>query len=161
MVNPLVLAAITTIFVWLICRFTWTYNQLLATKSANMLLNAAGPAPADLKMLLFTAPGSVANTDVVGTLTELTAGAATGYARQTITGASWVVGAPVAGVVTAVGPAVTFTFTASTSPTVVGAAIVDNAGTVLLFDAILDTAFTIPPGGGSITITPTVQFKTC
>ena len=141
--------------------FVLVYNNSLATLSAKLVTNSGTPTPGSLIFALFTAPGSVANTDTLGGMTELTALQATGYARQTVAGTAWTLSSPSGGVVTATGPAVTFTFTASTSPTIVGAMVLDPTGTILLWDGILDTAFAVPVGGGSLTLNPVLTFKTC
>lgn len=157
----ILLLAFFAVWVGVMTAFTLVYNNSLATYSAKLLTNNSTPTPGSLIVGLFTAPATVANTDTLGGITELTALQATGYARITVAGSAWTLSSPSGGVVTATAPALTWTFTASTSPVIKGAMILDPSGTILLWDGILDTAFTVPVAGGTLTLNPVLTFETC
>src|SRR5215472_4404886 len=81
-----------------------------------------------------------------------------GYAQITLTGASWSTPSYSAGVTSTVYPNVTFTFTGG-GQTIYGVLLFDTAGGID-YTGLLDTPFTVPGPGGSLTITNlTIQDK--
>jgi len=104
-------------------------------------------AQGDLKLKLFTNDYTPVEGTVVGNFTECTA---TGYAAKTLTGASWTI-ATVANVTTASYAAQTFTM--SSAANCYGYYVTNSAGTSVLFAEKFPSVFTIPSGGGSVTVT--------
>lgn len=107
-------------------------------------------APTNVKLHLYTNDKTPAEADVVGNYTACTA---TGYALKTLTGSSWTV-ATTDGTTTATYAEQTFTLT--TSATVYGYYVTDNAGTGLLWAERFTTApYNVP--SGSISVTPSIS----
>lgn len=125
---------------------------------AKMLKVALGvDAQEDLLLKLFTNNVTPAEADTAVTYTELTAGAAPGYAAKTLTKTSWVVTAG-AGVTTAGAAKADYaqqTFTLTGGPaTVYGYFVVGATSGILYWAESFGSAFNIPAGGGTINVTP-------
>ncbi len=118
--------------------------------AANYYVNKA--APENLIAKLFSNNMTPAETDVVGALTECTG---SGYASKTLTGASWTTtsGAPTS---TAYAAQV---WTLSGALTAYGYYFVRATGGELMgHERFSDGPDTTPAGGGTMTVTPTLQF---
>lgn len=120
------------------------------TEMLKRILNAA--TPDNVKLHLYKNNVTPSETDTVSTYTE---DDGTGYAAISLTGSNW-------DTTTTAGTASyaqqTFTYTAGT--TVYGYYVTDNAGTTLLWAELFsDGPYTIPSGGGTIKITPTISLE--
>lgn len=102
------------------------------------------------KLKLYINNYSPVEGSAVGNFTESTA---SGYSTKTLTGSSWSI-STTSNVTTASYAAQTFTYTAA--ETVYGYYVVNNAGTIVLWAEKFSSAFVIPSGGGSISVTPTL-----
>jgi hypothetical protein len=130
---------------------TWTYDGL-----ANVLDGVSNQGlGTNLRLRLYTNNHAVVVGDVWAALTEC---ALAGYAFALTVPANWTIttAAPV-GYSVATYPAVTFTFNAyAGGVTIFGFAITTTAN-LLLVGGLLDTAFVVPAGGGSLTINLTLN----
>jgi hypothetical protein len=79
-----------------------------------------------------------------------------GYAAVTLAPGSWT-GSSAAGVATYNYIAVTFTFSAYAGGTTIWGAYLTNGVPDVMLASLLDTAFTVPAAGGSVTITMTAN----
>ena len=105
-------------------------------------------ASADVKLCLFTNDYTPVEGSVYASFTEAVAA---GYARITLTGASWTI-ATDTGVTTATYAQQTFTLTAAS--TNYGYFVINNAGDKVLWaERFSDAPHTIPSGGGTEKIT--------
>ena len=104
-------------------------------------------APTDLVLHLYVNNHTPAVTDTTAAYTECSA---LGYASVGLTNANWT-GTVAGGVADYTYPAITFTFTSGLGQTVYGIYITDAPGDVVLA-GLLDTAFPIPIGGGSLVV---------
>ena len=112
-------------------------------------------APDNVKLKLFINNVTPAEDDVVGTYTEATGA---GYAAKTLTGGSWTVETDT-GVTTAEYAEQEFVFTGAQA-NVYGYYVTDSAGTGLLWaERFTDGPYSIPAGGGSITVTPKIVLE--
>jgi hypothetical protein len=102
------------------------------------------------KLKLYTNNYTPVEGSVVGGFTEATA---SGYSAKTLTGTSWTIGTA-SNVTTATYSAQTFTF--STAATCYGYYVTNSGGSICLWAEKFASAYAIPSGGGSITITPTI-----
>jgi len=115
-------------------------------QALSYLVNKASPN--DLKLHLFTNNLTPAEADVVGDYTEC---GVSGYAAITLTGANWTVSTDGSNNSTATYAQQTFSF--STSTACYGYYVTDNTGAVLMWSEAFPSLFSIPAGGGSISIT--------
>lgn len=123
------------------------------SKGEFMLLQyMMGVASVDAKVLkLFSNDVTPVDTSVVGDLTEVSTG--TGYAAITLVSANWTT-TQASGVTTAVYSERTFTFT--TAATSYGYFVTDTSGNLLWLERFTGAPFSIPSGGGTISISPRV-----
>ena len=112
----------------------------------QLALNKASPA--NVKLHLYKTNVTPGKSDTVSTYTECDTGA--GYAAVSLTGSSWTV-ATANGTTTASYAAQTFTFTSGQS--VYGYYVTDSTSTTVLWSEAFPSVFTIPSGGGSVTVT--------
>lgn len=133
---------------------TLTPTNAWLDRLLQMRLNKGGSL-GNLTLKLYVNNHTPVVTDTAAAYTECTA---TGYAAVTLTGASWT-GSTTGGVADYTYPAVTFTFTAGLGQTIFGAYLVDQAGNVEA--GLLDTAFAIPAGGGTVTINLEEKQQAC
>lgn len=120
---------------------------------ANEILTRAlnKGATGDVKLKLFTNNLTVGDGNVVGDVTESTG---TGYAAETLAGASWTITGDQASYAQ-----VTFTYTGAEA-NVYGYYITNSAGTILLWvEKFTDGPYSIPAGGGTIKVTPTITLE--
>jgi hypothetical protein len=90
------------------------------------------------------------------TLSNYTEASATGYASISLTGSSWTI-ATTSGTTSAVYAVQTFTTTAAM--TAYGYYITNNASTqILAAERFTDGPYTLPVTGGTIDVTPTINF---
>jgi hypothetical protein len=125
-------------------------------RMAQMVLNKGGVL-GNITLKLYKNNHAPLVTDTPAAFTEPTAA---GYASVALAGASWT-GSTAAGLSDYTYPATVFTFTNNGGgETIFGCFFVDTAGN-LLMAGLLDTAFVIPVGGGTVTINPEWQNKQC
>ncbi len=109
-------------------------------------------APSDVKMRLFVNDITPSESDLLGTYTEAIDVA---YSNVTLTGVSWTV-STAAGVTTGTFAQQEFSFSSSAS--VFGYFVTDNAGANLLWSERFDAApFSLPSGGGTIAVDPAIE----
>lgn len=118
-----------------------------------------GQAPAYTpKGRLFTNNHTPVAADVLATFTACVL---TGYADATMTASGWT-GSSSGGVATYSFPSITFNFAAyGGGTTIYGFIAYDNAGGKALWGFLLDTAYVVPVGGGSLTVALTFQDHAC
>lgn len=125
----------------------------IATK--NLLGQAIAITP---KLRLFTNNVQPTAADTLATYIQCILG---GYADAVITPANWV-GSSAGGVATYTYPNITFTFNAyAGGVTIYGGVYYDNTSGKGLFSFLLDTAYAVPAGGGTLTVAMTFQDHKC
>jgi hypothetical protein len=134
-----------------VATLNWTYNGLAEIWE----LFAAGGVISDLLLRLYVNNHQVLVTDLWSALTECTLA---GYDAATLIPSDWSIttGTPT-GYAVAAYPAVDFVFDAYAGGVTVYGAAVTTESNVLLFGGLLDTPFAVPPGGGTLTLTPTLS----
>jgi hypothetical protein len=128
---------------------TWVYQGL--DNICEYLTNNLAPGNGTFR--LYTNNHAVAIGDDKTALTECVL---VGYAAVPFVAANWSVPAGVGLSATAY-PAVTWTFAAYAGGTTIQGCYVLDAAGLLIFGGLLDTPFPVPPGGGSLTLTLTIQ----
>lgn len=128
------------------------FSNLGDTLALGNLINKT--ANGNLHLHLNTNNYAPVKTSTVSNFTESTA---TGYSLATLTGASWVIATDGSNNTVATYPEVTFTYTAAES--VYGYYVTDAADTTLVYAEQFGAVANVPSGGGSIKVTPTVQFN--
>lgn len=126
---------------------TLTWLKAGLSRKLGLITNKAG-AVENLKLGLYVNNHAPDPNDTTANYTECTLA---GYAQITLTGANWSTpsySAPTES--TVYSPDNTFTFTAG-SVTIYGALLFNQAGDVIAA-GLLDTAFAVPSGGGTVTI---------
>lgn len=115
------------------------------------LVNLA--APTNLVLHLYNNDPTISASTVIGNLSEV--GAGIGYVAITLVGTAWTTTTP-ASLGTAVYSEVTFSFT--TTQSVYGYYVTStNASTLLWLERFSGAPFTLPAGGGTISISPRVS----
>lgn len=117
------------------------------------MLNAA--TPDNVKYHLYTNNKTPAEADVLSQFTS--SASATGYnGPLTLTGSSWTLGTS-SGTTTATYATITFSYT--TTETVYGYYVTNNAATSLLWAEVFNSGspFQIPVGGGTVNVTPKIS----
>lgn len=109
-------------------------------------------APVDVVLRLYSNNRVPAEGDTVGDYTETTV---SGYSAATLTGSSWSI-ATVSGVTTATYAAQTFTFTAAAA---IYGYLVTSAGALFWSERFQAAPITLPAGGGTIVVTPTISLE--
>ncbi|MHB8735440.1 MAG: hypothetical protein ACYC6M_09085 [Terriglobales bacterium] len=133
-------------------------NNAAIDRLARWILGLAGAAPA-LELRLFQTPVVVTNQTVESQLSEVTA---PGYAPVGLVAANWS-GSTTGGIAVYNYPVIQITFTGQGVPaqTVYGHWIRDTLTAQLLWAQTWVTPYAIPPGGGSVFLTPTWQDQQC
>lgn len=120
-------------------------------------LNKGGVTLGDLVMALYKNNHAPVVTDNVAQFTEPTAA---GYARKTLTGATWAV-TTAAGVSVGTYPTQTFTFTNNGGGETIFGVFLINDDSNADMAGLLDTPFVIPAGGGSVLIDLEIDNQQC
>lgn len=114
------------------------------TEALARLLNNS--ATGDVAIHLYSNNVTISDASVIGDFTLITSPAAI-----TLTGATWTIATGTANY-----PQQTFTFAGAA--TVYGYVVTNAAGTILLWaEAFTDGPYSIPAGGGTVKVTPTIS----
>lgn len=111
-------------------------------------------SPTDVEMKLYSNNHTPAESDILGTYTE---SAIAGYTAVSLPGAGWTVSTSLG---TTTGEFAEQTFSFTTSATIYGYYVVNDAADALLWaERFTGSPFNVPGGGGTIAVTPQITLE--